>query len=168
MKSTYLGLGTNLGERENNLKEAIAMIGESIGRIVASSPVYETEPWGFKSESQFLNMVVQAETKLGPSGLLRSILMIEANLGRLRDQKKYSSRTIDIDILMYDKQIINRASLVIPHPMLQERRFVLVPLCEIAPDVVHPVMKKTFVTLLRECKDTSKVVIYNNPLSAKL
>jgi len=167
-KSTFLCLGTNLGNREGNLKEALGMIEESIGRIVSSSSVYETEPWGFESENEFLNMVINVETDLKPSGLMGRILMIEANLGRLRDEKKYSSRIIDIDILLYDKKIINRISLIIPHPLLHKRKFVLVPLCEIAPEEIHPVLKKTFISLQKECKDWSRVRIYSNPLSAKL
>jgi len=160
MKSTFLGLGTNLGNREGNLKEALHKIEETIGRIVAYSSVYETEPSGFESENEFLNMVVHVETDLKPSGLLGRILMIEANLGRLRDAKKYSSRTIDIDILLYDKKIMSKVSLIIPHPLLHERRFVLVPLCEIAPEGIHPVLKRTFTSLLKGCNDRSNVRKY--------
>jgi 2-amino-4-hydroxy-6-hydroxymethyldihydropteridine diphosphokinase len=158
MKKVFLG--TNLGDRESNLKEAITMIGESIGVVLSSSSVYETEPWGFQSENEFLNMVVQVRTYLKPSGLLGRILMLEAQLGRLRGEKHYSSRIIDIDILLYDNKIIDEISLKIPHPLIQERKFVLVPLCEIAPEEVHPVLKKTFVSLLKECKDESEVKMY--------
>jgi 2-amino-4-hydroxy-6-hydroxymethyldihydropteridine diphosphokinase len=153
----FLGLGTNLGDREENLGKAIAMIGETIGDVVLSSSVYQTEPWGFQSENEFLNAVIKVKTSLKPSGLLGRILMIEAQLGRLREGTGYSSRIIDIDILLYGNEIINKKSLQIPHPRLQDRKFTLVPLCEIAPGMVHPVLKKTFKVLLEECKDENEV-----------
>jgi 2-amino-4-hydroxy-6-hydroxymethyldihydropteridine diphosphokinase len=103
MKVVFLGVGTNLGNRERNLKEAVARIEEYIGRVLKSSSVYETEPWGFQSGNEFLNMVVKVETKLIPSVLLERILMIESLLGRVRNEKQYSSRVIDIDILFYEK-----------------------------------------------------------------
>jgi len=160
MKIIFLGIGTNLGNRESNLKEAVAGIKEYIGPVVKSSSVYETEPWGFQTGDVFLNMVLKVETKLTPSGLLGRILMIESLSGRVRGEKHYSSRVIDIDILLYEDMIIDEKSLKIPHPLMHERKFVLVPLCEIGPEVVHPVLNKTFVSLLKSCKDTSKVKIY--------
>jgi 2-amino-4-hydroxy-6-hydroxymethyldihydropteridine diphosphokinase len=160
MKRVFLGIGTNLGNRGNNLKEAVARIAENIGPIMKSSSVYETEPWGFQASDEFLNMVVMVETKLTPSGLLGRILMIETLLGRVRDEKQYTSRVIDIDILFYEDQIIDEKSLKIPHPLMHERRFVLVPLCEIDPEMFHPVLKKTVASLLKTCKDKSKVKKY--------
>jgi 2-amino-4-hydroxy-6-hydroxymethyldihydropteridine diphosphokinase len=168
MNIVFLGVGTNLGNRERNLKEAITRIEEKIGPVLKSSTVYETEPWGFQSCDEFLNMVVKVETKLNPTGLLERILMIESQLGRVRDEKQYSSRVIDIDILLYEGMVIDEKSLKIPHPMMHERKFVLVPLCEIEPELVHPVLKQSMVSLLKTCKDTSKVFPYSNPLSAKL
>jgi len=161
MKRVFLGLGSNLGDREENLQEAKVRIGESIGQVVSASSVYETEPWGFESDREFLNMVLCAETYLSPSGLLGRILMIESQLGRIRSEKKFTSRNIDIDILLYDNDIVNEEALQIPHPQMHERRFVLIPLCEIAPDLIHPVLKKSSQTLLKECKDNCKVVKYN-------
>ena len=157
MKKVFLGIGTNLGERETNLKEAVTAIGKNIGTVLKCSSLYETEPWGFKSENQFLNIVVEAETKLTPSGVLGAILMIEAFMGRTRSEKQYSSRVIDIDILLYEDIVIDEISLKIPHPLMHKRRFVLVPLCEIAAELVHPVLKKNIATLLNLCEDKSEV-----------
>ena len=162
MKKIFLGIGTNLGDRETNLKIAVGRIEENIGHVIKSSSVFETEPWGFKTDNQFLNMVVKVETKLTPSEVLDSILMIETLLGRTRGVKQYSSRVIDIDILLYEDLILNEKNLKIPHPLMHERKFVLVPLCEIAPNLIHPVLKKSIRILLSLCKDQS------NPLSAKL
>jgi len=157
MKKVFLGIGTNLGNRESNLKEAVARIEEYIGPIMKSSSVYETEPWGFKTENEFLNMVVKVETKLTPSGLLGRILMIESLSGRVRGDKQYTSRVIDIDLLLYENMIIDEESLKIPHPLMHERRFVLVPLCEIESQMIHPVLNKSIASLLESCKDKSKV-----------
>ena len=158
--NAFLGIGTNLGDREANIEEALTRIEESLGEILVSSSVYETEPWGFESSYRFLNMVVYIRTDLPPSGLLGRILMIEAQMGRIRDEEKNKSRIIDIDILLYDDVVIKESSLVIPHQRLEKRRFVLVPLCEIAPEIVHPVKNKTFGQLLDSCKDTGEVVKY--------
>jgi len=160
MNNVILGIGTNIGDRERNLKEAISAIKANIGNILRSSSVYETEPWGFNAEVQFLNMVIETETKLSASGVLGAILMIEAMLGRMRGEKQYSSREMDIDILLYGDEIINEESLKIPHPRMHERRFVLVPLCEIIPDRVHPVKKIPFKLLLDTCTDTGIVKKY--------
>jgi 2-amino-4-hydroxy-6-hydroxymethyldihydropteridine diphosphokinase len=153
MKNIFLGLGSNLGNRIENIQEAQMKIEEFIGTIDAFSSVYETEPWGFKSEKDFLNKVLAVKTELSPSGLLGRILMIEAQLGRIRLDKGYSTRKIDIDILLYDNEIVNEKALVIPHPRLQERMFVLVPLAEIAREMIHPVLKKSIASLLKSCKD---------------
>ena len=160
MKNVYLGIGTNLGDREGNLVRAIKLVEEHIGPVKRVSSVYETEPWGFQSENCFLNMAVEVETSLRPSGLLGRILMIESLLGRLRKGKEYRSRIIDIDILFYDKQVMEKKVLFIPHPRIHERRFVLVPLSEIAGDLVHPVLGRSIRELLEECPDKSKVEKY--------
>ena len=107
MKIVFLGIGTNLGERESNLEQAVTRIEEYIGPVLISSSVYETEPWGFQATDEFLNLVVKVETELTPSGLLGRILMIESLLGRVRCQKQYSSRLIDIDILFYEGMVID-------------------------------------------------------------
>ena len=157
MKIVFLGIGTNLGNRELNLEQAITRIEEFIGPVLMTSSIYETEPWGFQAEDKFLNLVVKAETKLTPSGLLGRILMIESLMGRVRGPNRYSSRLIDIDILVYEEMIIDQESLKIPHPLLQERRFVLVPLCEIASEMIHPVLKKSYAKLLEICEDKNEV-----------
>lgn len=160
MKKVFLGLGSNLGDRAENLHEAKIRIGESIGKIVSESSVYETEPWGFESKDEFLNMVLCIETDLSPSGLLGRILMIESQLGRVRYETRNASRNIDVDILMYNDEIIDGTSLQIPHPRMHDRRFVMAPLSEIAPDIIHPVLKKSMKDLLESCPDTGKFRLY--------
>jgi 2-amino-4-hydroxy-6-hydroxymethyldihydropteridine diphosphokinase len=157
MNKVFLGIGTNLGERKRNLREAIEAIEEHIGKVLNSSSVYETVPWGFEAESDFLNMVVEVETGLSPSELLKKIFEIELKLGRERTQDRYSSRVIDIDILLYDDLIVDQKGLKIPHRLMHERRFVLAPLCEIAPDLIHPMLKKSISVLLEECRDRTKI-----------
>jgi 2-amino-4-hydroxy-6-hydroxymethyldihydropteridine diphosphokinase len=157
MKIVFLGIGTNLGNREENLEQAVARIGQSIGTVIRSSSIYRTAPWGFQSDEEFLNMVVKIETDLVPVMLLEKNLAIESLMGRVRGPEHFSSRLIDIDILLYEDLIINDENLKIPHPLLQERRFVLVPLCEIAAAMLHPVLKKTFDKLLEECEDRGVV-----------
>jgi len=157
MKKVFLGLGTNMGDRAENLSKAVQCIEIDIGSVLKTSSIFETEPWGFHSEEQFLNMVVKVETELTPSELMEKILSIEALLGRKRKEKQYVSRIIDIDILLYEDQIIDAENLKIPHPLLHERKFVLEPLCEIEADLVHPVLGKTIKDMLEICQDNSKV-----------
>jgi 2-amino-4-hydroxy-6-hydroxymethyldihydropteridine diphosphokinase len=165
MKIVFLGIGTNLGNRESNLEEAVARIREYIGPVLDSSSIYETEPWGFHAKDEFLNKVVKVNTELTPSGLLGRILMIESLLGRVRGQVRYSSRLIDIDILLYEDLIVEEESLKIPHPLLQQRKFVLVPLCEIASEIIHPVLKKSIAELLEICEDRGDVKKFFGPLN---
>jgi 2-amino-4-hydroxy-6-hydroxymethyldihydropteridine diphosphokinase len=160
MKKVFLGLGSNLGDRAGNLTDARIRIESTLGSVISVSSIYETKPWGFKSDTEFLNMVICIETDLAPSGLLGRILMIESQLGRIRCEDKYSSRKIDIDILLYDNEIVNEVALKIPHPHMHERRFVLTPLAEIAPGLIHPVLNKKITTLLKICRDKGKVGKY--------
>jgi 2-amino-4-hydroxy-6-hydroxymethyldihydropteridine diphosphokinase len=157
MKTLFLGLGTNLGNRETNLENAIALIDEQIGSVIKTSSVYETPPWGFDAENDFLNMVLCVGTELSPDEIMKKITAIESGMGRERGQDRYSSRIIDIDILLYDDLVTSGNGIKIPHRLMHERRFVLVPLCEIAPDIVHPVLKQNIMFLLKTCRDRSKI-----------
>ncbi len=138
MATFYLGLGTNLGDRRANLKSAIAALAPSANPLRASS-IYETEPWGYLDQPAFLNQVLEAETPLPPAGLLAALKRLEASLGR-QATFRYGPRLIDLDILLYDRLVLNQPDLVIPHPQLAQRAFILVPLAELAPDLVHPVL----------------------------
>ena len=147
MFNVFLLLGSNLGRRELSLQKAIAYIGQEVGSVVKQSSVYETQAWGKTDQPDYLNQVIIVKTNLTPREVLKSILQIELNMGRER-KEKWGERIIDIDILFYEDMIVNEADLVIPHPELQNRRFTLAPLAQIAPDWVHPVLNKTMFTLL--------------------
>lgn len=140
----YLGLGTNLGDKEANLHAAVQKINERIGEITSLSAFYVTAPWGFSSDHSFLNAACCVESELPPLDLLRETQAIERELGRMKKSVdgNYSDRLIDIDLLLYGDLILRTPELEIPHPLMTERRFVMEPLAEIAPDVVHPVLGK--------------------------
>jgi 2-amino-4-hydroxy-6-hydroxymethyldihydropteridine diphosphokinase len=142
----YLALGTNLGNRLLNLNTAIGNLTPQM-KVKRKSPIYETPPWGFADQPAFLNQVVKVETYEGPERLLRHLKRLEAALGRVPNFQN-GPRLIDIDILFYDDLVLDTAPLVIPHPRLHERAFVLVPLADIAPDLVHPVLHKPVHELL--------------------
>jgi 2-amino-4-hydroxy-6-hydroxymethyldihydropteridine diphosphokinase len=144
--TAYLSLGSNIGDRAANLREAIERL-RSMGNAGAVSSLYETEPIEFTKQPWFLNCVVEIETGLSPTKLLDGILEIEKQMGRHREKKK-GPRNIDLDILFYGDEIVDGPELTIPHPAMHERRFVLAPLAEIAPEVRHPVSKKTVRELL--------------------
>jgi 2-amino-4-hydroxy-6-hydroxymethyldihydropteridine diphosphokinase len=152
----FLLLGSNLGDRRQVLAAAREAIAEQAGSIVLQSAVYETEPWGITDQPAFLNQVLEITTSLLPEDLLRIVLNIEHDLGRVR-YERWGARVIDIDILYFGQTIIDSARLTLPHPRIQDRRFVLAPLVEIAPDFMHPLLQKTSVQLLKECPDTSEV-----------
>ncbi|MCC6754411.1 MAG: 2-amino-4-hydroxy-6-hydroxymethyldihydropteridine diphosphokinase [Saprospiraceae bacterium] len=153
----YIGLGSNLGNRIENLRAALAMMQDALTSIVEISSVYETEPHGFCSQGDFLNMAARIHTALKPVQLLNAINRIEQALGRER-QLKNGPRTIDIDILLYDDQILSGPHLTIPHPRMHLRAFVLVPLAEIAPGTLHPFLKQRIDSLLALCEDSGKVI----------
>ncbi|MCL2041006.1 MAG: 2-amino-4-hydroxy-6-hydroxymethyldihydropteridine diphosphokinase [Bacteroidales bacterium] len=148
MNNVTLSIGGNLGNRMENIRRALDYIEERIGKIKQRSSVYESEPWGFEAEHRFLNAVVVAETALSPEVVLREAQEIENIMGRIRSGSGYSSRTMDIDILFFNDDIINTPTLTVPHPRLHERHFVLLPLAEIMPDRVHPVLRESVKDLL--------------------
>ena len=143
MAKVFLSTGSNEGNRLSSLVNVAKFIEKQIGRIIDLSPVVESEPMGFIAETNFYNQVLLIETDLTPQQLIEALLVIELKLGRVRSGNGYSSRMIDIDILFYDENQVSDSNLVIPHPRLHERNFVLQPLLAIAPDFIHPVLKKS-------------------------
>jgi 2-amino-4-hydroxy-6-hydroxymethyldihydropteridine diphosphokinase len=160
MRKIFLGLGSNLGDRENNLRNAGRRIGEITGSIILCSSVYETEPWGFETGNVFLNQVICIETDLDHISVFEKIVLVESEMGRTGSREKYSDRIIDIDILLFDDLVTYEKKIIIPHPMLHARKFVLVPLCEIAPDLIHPVLGKSISVLCDHCEDKRQVIPY--------
>ena len=151
MARIYLGLGSNLGDKEASLLQAINHIEKQIGPLVARSVFFVSEPWGFESGNRFLNACVTVDTTRSPMECLMSLKAIERAMGRPeRASGEYMDRVIDLDILFYDDLVLEDTFLTIPHPLLHLREFVLVPLVEIAPDLVHPVLGKTMMELLSE------------------
>ena len=153
----YLLIGGNLDNRLKLLNQAKISIEKNIGELVKESLIYETAPWGFESEQDFLNQVLIVSTTLTPLKVLEKCQIIENELGRTRHTEQYASRTMDIDILFYNDQIVNESNLTIPHEHLHKRRFTLEPLVELSPDFVHPIINKTLKEILRDCKDESEV-----------
>lgn len=153
----FILLGSNLGDSRDIFHVAKTKIEELCGKIVRKSALYESEPWGFTAKNWFLNQVVQIETTISPDMLMDILLDIEKQLGRERIGKEYHSRTLDLDILYYDSEVIDNEKVTLPHPRLHLRKFTLLPLCEIAPDFVHPVFGKTQKELLEIVDDKLQI-----------
>ena len=156
MPEAVIGLGSNLGDRKDHLRAALAALSE-IGEVRRVSSLYETEPVGFAGQGSFLNAVTCVDTGLGAHAILLRLLEVEARYGRVR-RERFGPRTLDLDLLFYGQEIVDEPGLHVPHPRLHERRFVLEPLCEIAPSLWHPVLKRTVRQLLADSKDRCAVM----------
>lgn len=162
LQTTYLLLGSNLGNRVEMLENAIQLIANKIGLIAKRSKFYETAPWGVENQPNYLNLALAVETTLSSKELLLQAQMIEEMLGRVRIEK-WGARLIDIDIIFHGNQIIDEPSLTLPHPLMQDRNFVLVPLEEIAADFIHPILHKSIQALYNVCPDVGEVKPYLMP-----
>ena len=159
MNEVYLQLGSNIGERLDNLNQSIKVIIERIGNVLEKSSVYESTPWGVENQRNFLNQVIFVKSNFDPYTILDLVLQIEKDMGRIRIEK-WGERIIDIDILFIDDLIIESENLCVPHEFIAKRKFVLQPMCEIAPGFIHPKLNKTISQLLEECIDDEKVNVY--------
>ncbi|NBB29436.1 2-amino-4-hydroxy-6-hydroxymethyldihydropteridine diphosphokinase [Cellulophaga sp. BC115SP] len=160
LQTLFLSLGSNLGNREENLNQAIQLIRQNISTNLSISNIYETEPWGNLNQAGFLNLILKIEnSSLLPHEVLEKIQKIEIELGRVRVEK-WGERCIDIDIIYFNDLVLDDTQLVIPHPFVQERKFVLVPLADVAPDWVHPVLQKTTLQMLQDCPDSGWIKVY--------
>ncbi len=157
MHKVFLGIGGNIGNKAQNFRTAYSLVTEKLGTIVQSSSIYESPPWGFQAKEYFWNQILIIETKHSPDKLLEEIHIIENEFGRKRKKYTYVSREMDIDILYYDEIFIETEKLIIPHPKIHQRLFVLVPLSEIAPDFKHPLFRLTNVQMFENCKDKSVI-----------
>lgn len=157
MNLIYLSLGSNLGHREQHLKEAVKLIQSRVGEPERISHYYESEPWGYSSENRFCNCCLSMRTILGPLPLLDQLLGIEKEMGRQRGGTGYSDRVIDIDLLLFGDIQLDHSRLTLPHPAMGNRRFVLVPLAEIAPELIHPVAGISIRKMLELCADQAEV-----------
>jgi len=156
MNTAYLLTGGNVGNRQQYLQDSARLVEAACGKITQASAIYETAAWGKTDQSAFLNQALQLTTPLGPDELMRQLLIIEQACGRIRAEK-FGPRTIDIDILLFNKEIVQTPLVTIPHAEMANRRFVLVPLTEIAPGYIHPVLHTSIARLLQSCPDTLPV-----------
>lgn len=156
MNNVFLLTGGNMGDKRKNLLRAAKFIDQKLGNTLSTSAIYETEAWGKIDQPSFYNQVLQVQTDYSPKEVLQEILTIELNMGRERIVK-YGPRLIDIDILFYNHEVIETPELIVPHPQIQHRRFVLTPLAELVPEYVHPLFQKTIAELLFDCKDLLQV-----------
>ena len=163
MHQVFLSIGGNIGNKHNNFKKVHILIENELGNIILCSSVYETEPWGFKSNTVFWNQILLVKTTFSPETLLGKITVIEHFFGRKRSKTGYMSRKMDIDILYFDDRTIQTDKIEIPHPRVPDRKFVLLPLTEIAPYFIHPGNGLTSSQMLDKCEDKSAVVKLNSP-----
>lgn len=161
MSETYLLLGSNLERRTEQLRLAFEAIEKEVGPVLLSSSLYETAAWGVENQPDFLNQVLFVNTELRPDELLTAVHKIEKKLGRVRNSR-WGARTIDIDILFYEDLIVEQPNLMIPHPYLHLRKFTLIPLMEISPHLIHPILKKSIEQLLTELNDELEVRVYKS------
>lgn len=162
MHQVFLSLGSNVGDRNENLRNANFFLNQGTNRILRFSSVYETEPWGNKDQQNFFNQVVEIGTELPAVELLAFLKGIESHMGRTVSEIRYEPRVIDIDILFYEQLILTSETLMIPHPLIHQRRFVLIPLVEIAENWIHPVLGHTMKELLDRCDDSLEVKVANS------
>ena len=160
MEISYLMLGGNVGDRMDYLRQGVDLLRRGAGNIVAMSAIYETEPWGLDNPQWFLNQVVVLETILDPLALLECVHRIEKTLGRLRTHNGFHARTMDIDILLSGNHVLNTPELVIPHPRMAERMFVLLPMAKLAPDLEHPELHRSMEYLRKHCTDKKQVKLF--------
>lgn len=161
MNVAYLCLGGNIGNRETSIQLAVSEIKQRVGEVTSASRIYQTEAWGVENQQAYLNVCLEISTKYSSSELIHWLLEIEKHLGRERNANEiYAPRTIDIDILFFNNEITESQNLTIPHPKLHLRKFVLIPLCDIIPDYLHPVLNKSIFNLLNECDDSLEVTLY--------
>jgi 2-amino-4-hydroxy-6-hydroxymethyldihydropteridine diphosphokinase len=161
MKKVFVLQGSNEGNRKEFLDLSLTAMETQLGKISCQSSIYESEPWGFYAQQWFLNRVVVFESELQPLSILNTLMTIESKLGRKRvSNKRYHSRSIDLDVLFVDHEIIDIPTLTVPHPQIQHRRFTLLPLVEIAPHWIHPKLNQSVLELLDSCPDGGKVHLY--------
>ncbi|MEC8679315.1 MAG: 2-amino-4-hydroxy-6-hydroxymethyldihydropteridine diphosphokinase [Bacteroidota bacterium] len=161
IENIFLGLGSNQGDRELNLKNSIKLLNSRVGKVLNTSAIYESEPWGVKNQNYFLNQVVEIETHIDPNDLLNICKNIEYYMGR-KPEIRWGKRVIDIDILYYQSKIINQEKLIIPHKLMHERNFVMIPLNDLNENHLHPILKITNKEILNKCIDSCNVKYYGN------
>ena len=161
IENIFLGLGSNLGDRELNLKKSIKLLNSKAGKVLNISRIYESEPWGVKNQNYFLNQVIEIETHIDPIDLLNICKNIEYDMGR-NPEIRWGKRVIDIDILYYQSRVINQKKLIIPHKLMHERKFVMIPLNDLNENHLHPILKITNKEILNNCIDSCKVKYYGN------
>ena len=161
IENIFLGLGSNQGDRELNLKKSIKLLNSKAGKVLNISRIYESEPWGVKNQNYFLNQVIEIETHIDPIDLLNICKNIEYDMGR-NPEIRWGKRVIDIDILYYQSRVINQKKLIIPHKLMHERKFVMIPLNDLNENHLHPILKITNKEILNNCIDSCKVKYYGN------